>query len=274
MPGTRTAGAEPALFISAHMQDVETWSVAGGVAVVHSSRAPNRQANQDAALIISLDEESAVLAVADGVGGERGGARAAELAVTCLAASVRGRGETPLRTAVLDGFEAANRAVQEGGGGGMTTLAALAIERGAVRPYHVGDSAILLFGQRGKLKLQTVSHSPVGFALESGMLDEEEAMHHEDRHVVSNVLGSPDMRIEIGARRRLASRDTAVIASDGLFDNLHTDEIVERARRGSAEAAARSLVDEARRRMQPQTETHPSKPDDLTLVLFRPARAS
>ena len=264
------AAAEPALFVAAEMDDVETWSLAGGVAVVHTSRAPYREVNQDAAAVIPLDATSAVIAVADGVGGERGGARAAELAVTCLAEAVRSRGDAELRTAVLDGFEAANRAVQADGGGGMTTLAVLAIESGAVRPYHVGDSAILLFGQRGKLKLQTVSHSPVGFALEAGLLDEEEAMHHEDRHVVSNVLGSPDMRIEIGAKRRLASRDTAVVASDGLFDNLHTDEIVERARRGDPADAARSLARAARGRMQRDAEGSPSKPDDLTLVLFRP----
>ena len=78
------------------------------------------------------------------------------------------------------------------------------ISNGSVRPYHVGDSVILLVGQRGKIKLQTVSHSPVGYAVEAGVLDEVEAMHHQDRHVVSNFIGSPEMRIEVGAPLRLA----------------------------------------------------------------------
>ncbi len=268
-------GERPALFVSAQMDDVEVWSVAGGEAAVYSAGAPDGRANQDAAAVVRIDADRALLAVADGVGGERGGARAAELAVSAVAEAVRGHppGES-LRTALLDGIEAANRAVQAAPGGGLTTLAALSVEGAAVRPYHVGDSAILLFGQRGKLKLQTVSHSPVGFALEAGVLDEDEAMHHEDRHVVSNVIGAPDMRIEVGAKRVMATRDTAVIASDGLFDNLHTDEIVELARRGPLEAAARELATLATRRMREPSEDRPSKPDDLTLVLFRRAGAA
>ncbi|MBW2268243.1 MAG: serine/threonine-protein phosphatase [Deltaproteobacteria bacterium] len=266
-------GEQPALFVSAEMDDVEVWAVAGGTAVVFSAPAPDRDQNQDAAAVVRIDDDTALLAVADGVGGERGGARAAELAVTTLALSVtRRQANASLRGAVLDGFEAANRAVRDSAGSGMTTLAALTVERRSVRPYHVGDSAVLLFGQRGRLKLQTVSHSPVGFALEAGILDEEEAMHHADRHVVSNVLGSPDMRIEIGAARRLAPHDTAVVASDGLFDNMHTEEIVEMARTGTPSEAASRLVDTARRRMQQDGADRPSKPDDLTLVLFRPSR--
>ena len=66
------------------------------------------------------------------------------------------------------------------------------------------------------------------------------------------------------------ARDTAVLASDGLLDNLRTDEIVERARRGDPVEAARSLVQEARRRMLEPADGVPSKPDDLTLALFRP----
>jgi serine/threonine protein phosphatase PrpC len=238
---------------------------------VFSARSPDGKQNQDAAAIVRIDDDTALLAVADGVGGERGGARAAQLAVTTLASAVTLRPqETLLRTAVLDGFEAANQAVLDGAGSGMTTLAVLTVEGRSVRPYHVGDSAILLFGRRGKLKLQTVSHSPVGFALEAGMLDEEEAMQHAERHVVSNVLGSSEMRIEVGAARQLAQHDTAVVASDGLFDNLHTEEIVKLARTGTPAHAARRLAKLARDRMQREQLDRPSKPDDLTLILFRP----
>lgn len=263
-------GERPALFVSAQMDDVEVWSVAGGEAAVYSAGAPGGRTNQDAAAIVRIDDETALLAVADGVGGERGGARAAELAVATLAEAVRGHhpGES-LRVAVLDGIEAANRAVQAAPGGGLTTLAALSVERGVVRPYHVGDSAIHVFGQKGKMKLQTVSHSPVGFGLEAGLLDEAEAMHHRDRHVVSNVLGVDDMRIEVGAKRTLALRDTAVIASDGLFDNLHSDEIVDMARAGRLDDAARALAREAGERMRTPSSERPSKPDDLTLIVFR-----
>jgi PPM family protein phosphatase len=162
--------------------------------------------------------------------------------------------------------------VQEIGMGAATTLAVVEIREHTLRPYHVGESMILVVGQRGKSKLQTVSHSPVGFAVESGLLDAVEAMHHEDRHLVSNVVGNADMRIEIGPCVELAPRDTLLLASAGLFDNLHLPEIVELLRKGPLPDAVRSLAAEARRRMQCPQDGHPSKPDDLTIVAWRPNR--
>src|SRR5690606_2144872 len=106
------------------------------------------------------------------------------------------------------------------------------IQNGVIRPYHVGDSAILLTGQRGKLKMQTIAHSPIGYAVEAGLMREEEAIHHEERHVISNVIGSDQMRIEIGPPVEMARRDTLVLASDGLLDNLLPSEIVGYVRSG------------------------------------------
>ncbi|MGI9590762.1 MAG: PP2C family protein-serine/threonine phosphatase, partial [Myxococcota bacterium] len=81
---------------------------------------------------------------------------------------------------------------------------------------------ILLIGQRGRVKLQTVDHSPVGFAVEAGLLDADAALHHEDRHIISNFVGGADLRIEMGSGLHLAERDTLCLASDGLADNLRT----------------------------------------------------
>ncbi len=112
-------------------------------------------------------------------------------------------------------------------------------------------------------------HSPTGFAVEAGYLDQREALHHEDRHLVSNFLGTPDMRIDIGAEIRLRPRDTVLVASDGLMDNVHVEEIVERIRCGPLDAAANRLLELANQRMQNTVGEQPSKPDDLSLVLFR-----
>jgi len=148
-------------------------------------------------------------------------------------------------------------------------MAIAEIQGRTVRPYHVGDSMILVVGQRGKTKLQTISHSPVGYAVEAGLLDETEAMHHDQRHLVSNLIGTPDMRIEVGSTIELGRYDTLLLASDGLFDNLHTEEIVERIRKGPLKRVMRTLVEDCRRRMQQPEEGQPSKPDDLTFVVFR-----
>ena len=263
------------LYVAQDALEGEIQALAGGAVAVCSMRCPSRESsNEDAAALIPAGDAEAVLVVADGVGGERAGAQASEIAVRCLvdAVSESERNDAGLRAAILDGIERANGAVQELGIGAATTLAAVELCDGWARPYHVGDSMILVAGQRGKIKLQTVAHSPVGFALEAGVIDERDALHHEDRHVVSNVLGIRDMRIEVGSALRLARHDTLLVASDGLFDNLHVDEIVERIRKGPIASCAARLAADARRRMTEPAEGEPSKPDDLSFVIFRPHR--
>jgi serine/threonine protein phosphatase PrpC len=176
----------------------------------------------------------------------------------------------PLRPAILDGIEAANEKVRGLGTGAATTLVLVEIRDRVVRSYHVGDSAILLVGQRGKLKFQTIAHSPIGYAVEAGLIDEKDAIHHEERHMISNVIGSPEMRIEIGPTIEMAARDTLVLASDGLLDNLLPAEIVELVRTGPLDKAVDDLVAVATERMNAPDRATPSKPDDLTVIAFRP----
>jgi serine/threonine protein phosphatase PrpC len=261
-----------AFYLERAMEEAELHPIAGGVAAVFSAPCPGRAtANEDAAALIPIDRGSAVLAVADGLGGSPAGEHAAARAVESLADALRpgAREGALLRTAILNGFERANRAVAELGSGAGTTLTVVEIQEDLVRPYHVGDSSILITGRNGRVKLRTVAHSPVGFAVEAGVLDEGEAMHHAERHIVSNVLGAPDMRIEIGPARSLSPHDTVVLASDGLDDNLRTEEIVDCVRKGPVEEGARALSRAARHRMTDPAPGEPSKPDDLTFVLFR-----
>jgi len=228
--------------------------------------------NQDALLVVTADDKRVVLAVADGLGGHAGGEKASRAALESLAGHLQEAVTTgaDLRDAILNGFEAANAAVQELKMDAGTTLAVVEIDDKTLRTYHAGDSAILVAGQRGLVKLQTVAHSPVGYAVEAGMLNEKEAMHHEDRHIVSNIIGTDTMRIEIGPTITLRDRDTVLLATDGLFDNLHTKEIVDIIRKGPLSKSAESLRERIETRMTgEQAPTRPSKPDDLTYVLYR-----
>ncbi|MFH1919693.1 MAG: protein phosphatase 2C domain-containing protein [Planctomycetota bacterium] len=233
------------LYFDQDMTRAECHPFADGAATVYSSRCPGRAAaNEDAAALIPFTTGSGVLAVADGLGGAVAGDHAACLAIQALRTSIEEgrRQETMLRTAILNGIEAANQSVQALGGGAATTLAAVEVQGDTIRPYHVGDSMILVVGLRGKIKLKTVSHSPVGFAVEAGLLDQGEAMYHEDRHLVSNVIGSVEMKIEIGPTLRMAARDSVLLASDGLFDNLHVEEIVERLRKGPLDRSSSPVL--------------------------------
>jgi serine/threonine protein phosphatase PrpC len=253
------------------MTTPEMFDFCGGRLAVFSAACPDRDGpNEDGALHVQLDPHHGVLAVADGAGGAAAGARASASALRSLQVRLGATDIASLRESVLAGFDDANQAVKELGVGAATTLALVRLRDGAVRSYHVGDSLVLVFGQRGKRKLETISHSPVGYAVEAGLLDEQEALHHDERHLVSNLVGQPDMRVEISGALKLALRDTVLVASDGLSDNLHVDELVELARKGPLEGVAERLASMALDRMRTPRETLPSKPDDLTFLLYRP----
>lgn len=244
----------------------------GSIAVV-SRRHPDKVTahNEDSAAVLAASSQTAAIVIADGVGGSRGGDVASGTLVECLSEVVSGeQGRYPsLRTGILDALETANDKILASGIGAATTAAIVEINGERIRPYHIGDSMILVVGQKGKIKYQSVSHSPVGFAIESGLLNEEEAMYHESRHIVSNVVGSTDMRIEIGPQLTLAKRDTVLLASDGLFDNLHIDEIVEIVRKGPLKTAVDRLLEVAVERMTSPEDGIPSKADDATIAAFR-----
>ena len=248
-------------------------AAAGGQAILYTCRDPDKETdNEDTVALIPYGPGAAVLVVADGAGGLPAGKRASLTAVTALAESLTaamGR-TTLLRTAMLNGIEAANAAVLALANGSATTMTAVTIEGRLVRSYQIGDSEALVVGGRGLIKLQTTPHSPTGFAVEAGFLDQREALHHRDRHLVSNFIGTQEMRIDVGAGVRMNPRDTILVASDGLTDNVHIDEIVERIRKGPLTETIASLVTVAGRRMRMERSGQPSKPDDLSVIVFRP----
>ncbi len=263
------------LFFDGQMADPISVHVGSGTVVVFTDRCPGKPtANEDAAGIIYSGENAFVLVVADGVGGTAGGEQASRTAVQSLQKAIHdGRGnDVALRTAIINGIEQANRAVRQLGTGAATTIAIIEVDGNMVRPYHVGDSGIVLVGGQDKVKLQTMAHSPVGYGIEAGLLDEHDAMDHEDRHIVSNVIGAADMRIDIGSPLPLRQRDTVFLASDGVFDNLSVTELVNLIYKGPLDTAAKRLCRDCRLRMQSDSGHSPSKPDDTTFILFRPRR--
>lgn len=268
----RACQDQASLFFEQDLLKGAFFEIAGGVAALYSKRSPVKETpNEDAVAVIPTGPDSGVLAVADGLGGAPAGRQASSLALQCLARAVgeAAREEAAIRSGILNGFESANEEVLALALGAATTLTVAEFDGRLVRHYHVGDSFFLLTGQRGKIKMQSIPHSPVGYAVESGLLDETDAMHHEERHMISNVIGSADMRIEVGSAVELAPRDTLLIASDGLSDNLHMQEIVECIRKGPLDKIAEDLASRALARMEGKVDGEPSKPDDMTFSLFR-----
>ena len=244
----------------------------GGSIVAYTDRSPDKETeNEDTVAAIPYGDDAVVLAVADGVGGLPAGRRASQTAITKLAETLQAAMTESmlLRTAILDGIEAANQAVLDIGNGAATTMTVVTIEGLIARTYQVGDSEAIIVGQRGRIKSQTMVHSPTGFAVEAGFLGKREALHHEERHLVSNFIGTNDMRIDIGPAVKLRPRDTVLLASDGLTDNIHIDEVINIMRKGPLDKAIESMTRLAHHRMTNESKLQPSKPDDLSVILFR-----
>ena len=227
--------------------------------------------NEDAACVIELDEDRVLLAVADGVGGGAAGKDAARLAVESLAEACfelelkavhvhRG-----VRCEILDAIECANYEILKWGIGAATTLTAIELAGDQFRYFHVGDSGGLLTSNRGTIKFATVGHAPVAQAVAIGMLDSEEALAHSDQNVITNCIGIAEMKTEIGIFRKISRRDTLLLASDGLFDNLTSQEIAEIICKGDLVNQSEQLVVAARERMRSEN----GKPDDLTVICYR-----
>ena len=272
-------GAEALLLSGQDSVTERLLRAASGAAAVWAAPRPDKARSEDTVLVLPLGADSAVLAIADGMGGLPGGGMAAARAIAALASAVEeghaaGR---PLQGAILDGIGEANASVLAMGNGAATTLTVAELSAGEVRAYNVGDSEVMVFGQRGQLKLRTISHSPVGFAVQAGLVGHEEALHHEDRHLVSNFVGSREMRIEVGSSLRLGPMDTVLLCSDGLVDNLRLPEISAVMCCGPLDQQLHALAHKALARMgaSADPEGQPSKPDDLSLIAFRhrPGRA-
>ena len=262
-----------AIVLTSSEDEAETeGTVAGGTFVADSATAPDKTTdNEDTVAVIPVAADVVVLAIADGAGGLPAGKRASLTVVEALQASLRqiGGDTGQLRSAILNGLETANETVMARGNGAATTATVVSIDGIVARTYQVGDSEAIVVGQRGRVRAQTTTHSPTGFAVEAGLLDQRDALHHEERHLVSNFIGTADMRIEMGSGLILNPRDTVLLASDGLMDNVHLHEIAELIRKGPIADAARTLTSLARRRMTVETIHQPSKPDDLSVILFR-----
>lgn len=261
---------QPWIEIAADDERPRTIAVPGlGRCVCVSRAAPGkRRANEDALAIFPLGPRGVVIAVADGAGGMPHADAAARLAVESLDHALRGDVES-VEEAVLAGFKAAHDAIGDLRLGAASTLIAAWITATDIVFFNAGDSQAVIAGGRGKPKFVTVAHSPVGMAQASGELGEEEALVHPERHIVANMLGVGEVRVEWSRKRLLAQRDTVLLASDGVFDNLRIGEICGLIHRADLERAGEALLAASDSRMREPRPGQPGKPDDLTFVLFR-----
>ena len=241
----------------------------GSTAVFSEQNPTSMSDNQDASGYFSVNQHSLVMAVVDGMGGAACGGQAAQTIINTLSEHLNPiENHDALRTAVLDAIEDANQRILQWGVGAGATLVVAIVTGDIARIVHVGDAEALLCSNRGRVKFSTISHAPVAMALEIGVIDELSAIQHDERNIINNFVGSREMRIEIGPQLKLGKFDTLLLATDGLFDNLLTNEIVDTIRCGKLNRRSFQLLEMARQRMRGEHLVNQGKPDDLTVLMF------
>jgi serine/threonine protein phosphatase PrpC len=85
------------------------------------------------------------------------------------------------------------------------------------------------------------------------------------------MMGDPALWLEKQDALELASRDTVLLGTDGLWDNLFLSEIVELIRVGELFASAQKLAETVIQRMDHPVRGLPSKPDDVSFILYQPS---
>jgi len=214
----------------------------------HSGTGASRRRNQDHA---KISDAVALFAVADGIGGYRGGERASLLAVEAVheyLLILQQDGLGPDRRLIREAFEVVNtlireKTIEDSGEVGMATALTVLLLAGS-RFYlgHVGNGrAYRVSG--GKAKQWTLDHTVVAEQLRHGVITPAEAETHPLRKVVSRSVGRRSS-LEVDVRQgRVRPGDAFVLATSGIACTLDTS-VVEAALASSPRPAemVRALV--------------------------------
>ncbi|MGA3114304.1 MAG: protein phosphatase 2C domain-containing protein [Syntrophobacteraceae bacterium] len=189
----------------------------------------HRLNNEDRCLVNILDNDCALLAIADGMGGHAGGEVAAELALESFA-GYRPSGPD-IRAALLNQIlEAQKRVVERSRAcrslkGMGTTLTALFITGKSAFWAHVGDTRIYLLHE-GSLTRITEDHTVPGMLLKKGEITLEQARVHPYGNVLTRCVGSCCDRPDPDSGTfGLTHGDHVLLSSDGLHDLISDEQI-------------------------------------------------
>jgi len=192
-----------------------------------------RQRNEDNYYV---SPDFRVFAVADGMGGAVGGAKASKLAVEAIEKRWK---DTPppltdresIQKWLQETVTLANQSVWHEAeedstvrGMGTTVVVAVQGEDNLMEIAHVGDSRAYLL-RDGKPTLLTNDHSVVQEMVRAGRLTEEQARINPYKNLITRCLGHEE-KVEIDQTPvELKSKDWIVLCSDGLPTVLRDEQI-------------------------------------------------
>lgn len=206
----------------------------GGVKIVFETAtlsAPGGRVDNEDALGYRMVKGSGCWALADGLGGHRGGAVAARLAVDTALSSFEENpaiAEDALSTHLIRG----NRAVLERQSADpelvhmRTTIVMLIASPEAAMWAHAGDSR-LYWLRNGKIQEQTRDDSVPQRLVDAGEISAGQIRFHEDRSRLLNSLGAREQVVSSNREMPGAPEpsDAFLLASDGFWECVTESEM-------------------------------------------------
>ncbi len=168
------------------------------------------------------DVENGIIAVADGVGGNKGGAVASHFIATRLtdAKSVSMESLSQLNTELLD-LSQANPQYNKM----ATTLSGIYFSKDKQFMFHIGNTRVYAL-QGGKyLKQLTADDTTLNYLLTSGQLSLEEAGNFDKKNEITACFGGGTaalFKVKVSA---IEITSSVLITSDGVHDYLSIDEL-------------------------------------------------
>jgi protein phosphatase len=220
--------------------------------------------NEDAFCVITKAEHH-LFAIADGLGGHRGGSIASEMAIDTIKNEFEkwnGRGKERF---VLKAISSANMEVFSTSQSHpelfnmQTTATAVILEKDSLAIGHVGDCRLYRV-RNGRVALLTKDHSQAAELLRLHLISEKDAPQHPGRHQLTWSVGSsPFLRVDL-VKEKTNYGDSFILASDGLWSELEPLDIRDALLDDNVEKSMEELVAKVLKA---------GAPDNLTAIIFR-----
>jgi serine/threonine protein phosphatase PrpC len=235
-----------------------------------TSRLGNRVVNEDR-MGAAESNGAALLVLADGMGGYRGGQIASKALVSHMLHQFK-RSELPvadpqafLKNLVADAHLAVIRAGSEQYPPiePRTTCVVCLIQEGIATWAHVGDSRLYLFRQ-GKPFIRTIDHSKIEEMRRKGKLRKEELSKHPLRHLVTRCVGYQKLPPipTISDTMPLEKYDMLLLCSDGLWGPMDDCQLADTLSENTLVDAVERMAYQAEFRSYPES-------DNISLIAFR-----
>lgn len=168
--------------------------------------------------------ERLLIAVADGVGGNKGGETASRCAISMLINGLR-VGQTLSECMDSAHHELIAKAESSPELQGMaTTLTAVVCEGHLLTGIHCGDSRAYVLRRNG-IKQLTADHTEVARLLAEGKLTKEEAVDYPRHNVLTSAVGTHKDLIKQTFQFDVLPGDRLLLLTDGVYSQLSKKEI-------------------------------------------------